>query len=150
MVHSRRAAAGLLTDLFETGRWRRYHSWIAFLENIQEANSAVETWRNLLTGEASADNRPINISWLDRPKAVPPRRETILYDLVPERTPQFPEMPADQTSLEARAEQHSEDALLDGAVSDEALKALPADNAREPGLDLAVMQDRYPLLRNAL
>ena len=32
-----------LTELFETGRWRRYHSEVAFLENIQEAKSAVET-----------------------------------------------------------------------------------------------------------
>lgn len=36
--------------MFETGRWRRYHSEIAFLENIQEAKRAVETWRALATG----------------------------------------------------------------------------------------------------
>jgi uncharacterized repeat protein (TIGR03809 family) len=34
-----------LTELFETGRWRRFHSEVAFLENIQEAKTAVETWR---------------------------------------------------------------------------------------------------------
>ena len=38
-----------LTELFETGRWRRFHSEVAFLENIQEAKAAVETWRDLLT-----------------------------------------------------------------------------------------------------
>ncbi|WP_338698500.1 TIGR03809 family protein [Bradyrhizobium sp. 26S5] len=34
-----------LTELFETGRWRRYHSEQAFLENIREARAAVEIWR---------------------------------------------------------------------------------------------------------
>ena len=28
-----------LTELFETGRWRRYHGERAFLENIQEAKA---------------------------------------------------------------------------------------------------------------
>jgi len=36
-----------LTELFETGRWRRYHSEVSFLENIQEAKSAVLVWRDL-------------------------------------------------------------------------------------------------------
>ena len=32
-----------LTELFDTGRWRRFHSEIAFLENVQEAKANVET-----------------------------------------------------------------------------------------------------------
>jgi uncharacterized repeat protein (TIGR03809 family) len=36
--------------MFETGRWRRFHSELAFLENIQEAKRAVQTWRALATG----------------------------------------------------------------------------------------------------
>lgn len=48
--------------MFETGRWRRYHSEIAFLENIQEAKRAVQTWRALATGgdvaEAAASVSP--------------------------------------------------------------------------------------------
>jgi uncharacterized repeat protein (TIGR03809 family) len=39
-----------LSEMFETGRWRRYHSEIAFLENIQEAKLAIQTWRALATG----------------------------------------------------------------------------------------------------
>ena len=39
-----------LTEMFETGRWRRYHSEVAFLENIQEAKRAVQTWRALADG----------------------------------------------------------------------------------------------------
>ena len=58
-----------LTELFETGRWRRFHSERAFLENIQEAKAAVETWRGLLMCEASRDNSAVDISWLGRSRA---------------------------------------------------------------------------------
>src|ERR1700692_2030597 len=62
-----------LTELFETGRWRRYHSELAFLENIQEAKSAGEIWRDLATREASRDNSAVDISWLGRSRAsLPP------------------------------------------------------------------------------
>ena len=47
-----------LTELFETGRWRRFHSELAFLENIQEAKTAVETWRDLSMREARATIPP--------------------------------------------------------------------------------------------
>jgi uncharacterized repeat protein (TIGR03809 family) len=51
-----------LSEMFETGRWRRYHTEIAFLENIQEAKRAVQTWRALATGgdvaEAAASVTP--------------------------------------------------------------------------------------------
>ncbi|WP_369725194.1 TIGR03809 family protein [Bradyrhizobium sp. LLZ17] len=39
-----------LSEMFESGRWRRYHSELAFLENIQEAKRAVQTWRALANG----------------------------------------------------------------------------------------------------
>jgi uncharacterized repeat protein (TIGR03809 family) len=55
-----------LTELFETGRWRRFHSEQAFLENIQEAKAAVELWRSLETREASLDNNAVDLSWLGR------------------------------------------------------------------------------------
>ena len=64
-----------LTELFETGRWRRFHSELAFLENIQEAKAAVEIWRDLLTREASRDNPAVDISWLGRAEATLPRGE---------------------------------------------------------------------------
>ena len=57
-----------LTELFETGRWRRYHSEASFLENIQEAKAAVETWREAATREASLDNSAVDISWLEQPE----------------------------------------------------------------------------------
>src|SRR3981081_4530459 len=62
-----------LTELFESGRWRRYHSERAFLENIQEAKTAVEVWRDLSMREASRDNSALDMSWLGRSRATLPR-----------------------------------------------------------------------------
>jgi len=60
-----------LTELFETGRWRRFHTELEFLENIQEAKAAVETWRNLLSREAALDNTAIDLTWLGRRRTTP-------------------------------------------------------------------------------
>ena len=62
-----------LTELFETGRWRRYHTEQAFLENLQEAKAAVEIWRSLEMREASLDNSAVDLSWLGRPRSNLPR-----------------------------------------------------------------------------
>jgi uncharacterized repeat protein (TIGR03809 family) len=40
-----------LTEMFESGRWRRYHTERSLLENIREAKIAVKTWRALSLGE---------------------------------------------------------------------------------------------------
>ena len=65
-----------LTELFESGRWRRYHTELEFLENIQEAKAAVETWRDLLSREASLENTAIDMSWLGRRRTTPLPRDT--------------------------------------------------------------------------
>lgn len=67
-----------LTELFETGRWRRFHSEAEFLENIQEARTATETWRQLAAQEAGPDNMPVTWSWLDRPGGAQPSRRSVL------------------------------------------------------------------------
>src|ERR1700730_14645841 len=79
---------GYLTELFESGRWRRYYSERAFLENIQEAKTAVETWRLLLSQKLSA-NSAIDMSWLDCRKPLPPRRASILRDELRSPLPRF-------------------------------------------------------------
>jgi uncharacterized repeat protein (TIGR03809 family) len=108
-----------LTELFETGRWRRFHSEIAFLENIQEAKTAVETWRGLATREASRNNSAAGIAWMAR-AAVPPRRDL-------------------STFTEA------------DRVSPEEVPSAPAiDSALELAPSLEAIEERYPLLRNAL
>jgi len=47
-----------LTELFESGRWRRYYSERAFLENIQEAKAAVALWRDLSMPQALDAPKP--------------------------------------------------------------------------------------------
>src|ERR1700716_2282513 len=83
-----------LTELFETGRWRRYHSERAFLENIREARTAVEVWRSLERREASRDNSAFDISWLGRTRGTLPRGER-LRDLVHRLQPQPAQIPAE-------------------------------------------------------
>src|SRR5262249_4913960 len=82
-----------LTELFETGRWRRYHSEIAFLENIREAKGAVETWRGLLTAEATPNNLPVDLSWIGRRSSVPPAKWVLPAEPTPEIAPQLAELP---------------------------------------------------------
>lgn len=49
-----------LTELFESGRWRRFHSEAEFLDNIQEAKDAVERWRLMVEGETAAVRRVLS------------------------------------------------------------------------------------------
>jgi len=144
-----------LTELFETGRWRRYHSELSFLENIQEAKSAVETWRRLATREASLDNSAVDISWLNSPKPVPPRRNPLSGYYVPpprraevRNSPEIVEAPiAPRISPEI-----SESVLRPARSGPTVLQDIaPAtDDSWQQALDLSAMQERYPLLRNAL
>ncbi len=79
-----------LTELLETGRWRRFHTELAFLENIEEARTAVETWRGLAAREASRQNS-VAISWQSRVEA--PRGDT-LHDQAHRPSWQPAEIPA--------------------------------------------------------
>ena len=156
-----------LTELFETGRWRRYHTEISFLQNIQEAKRAVETWRSLSSREASPDNLPIDISWLNSPKPVPPRRNPLsgyYFPQSPRRTevrvaPEIVEAPivpqmSPEISPSVMALAIPQQAMPDQPIAESAASAIspasPIDNSWQQALDLSAMQERYPLLRNAL
>ena len=145
-----------LTELFESGRWRRFHTERAFLENIREAKVAVETWRDLLRREASLDNSAMDMSGLGRVPSMLPGR-----DRLPERVqlhqpksvpvpvePPPRAIPDDMLAALERQLIASDQAPC--AASDEAPCAPAPDEAPLPTLDLNVMQQRYPLLRNAL
>jgi uncharacterized repeat protein (TIGR03809 family) len=136
-----------LTELFETGRWRRFHSEVAFLENIREAKAAVETWRELLSREASLDNSPIDISWLGRTGVVSPPRHDAARIAARGFEPPPAEMPAPLHVAPIAVE--PEPVLMDETIiapdADEALAQTVALT-----LDIVAMQERYPLLRNAL
>jgi uncharacterized repeat protein (TIGR03809 family) len=136
-----------LTELFETGRWRRYHSETAFLENIREAKAAVETWRNLLTREASRENYALDISWLGR------ARTTLPQDTQPRRVYPFSLQPGTLTAEPLRSVP-----TVDAPAFEPDLQPV-ADAIPEPVLDsastltldiISSTQERYPLLRNRL
>ena len=151
-----------LTELFETGRWRRFHSELAFLENIKEAKTAVDTWRDLLMREASLENSALDISWLGRSRATLPRGEAVrgqVHRLPPQpaRVRAEPPQPVQIQAVSLRevsivdSEQAPSAPVSDApALTAPALNVSDLDNASELTLDIAAMQERYPLLRNAM
>ena len=84
-----------LTELFDTGRWRRFYSEQAFLENIREAKIAVETWHDLLSREASRDNRAVDLSWLGRGRTALPQNA---FRRDPPRIAEIPIAPPQEVS----------------------------------------------------
>ncbi|SDS59901.1 TIGR03809 family protein [Bradyrhizobium canariense] len=155
-----------LTELFETGRWRRYHSERAFLENIQEAKAAVETWRDLLRREASRENIEIDISWLGRTRVTPlPRADGLsrrIRALSPQPAPVSAEISrsvlaavsqAIGVSLHASSNEAPSVPAIDLAAFEPDLSPtsdVALDTASQVLLDIARIQERYPLLRHTL
>ncbi len=132
-----------LTELFETGRWRRYHSELAFLENIQEAKVAVQTWRDLSRREASRNNTAVDISGAGHtgtPLAFGERWGG------PVQKPQLAAIPADAPpsiiSIVPQAEPADPEEISAAPVSDDFSELTQ-------GIAAAVAE-RYPQLRNAL
>ena len=148
-----------LTELFETGRWRRFHTELEFLENIQEAKAAVETWRDLLSREAALDNSAIDMAWLGRRRTTP----LLLTPLPRDEGFRQPAVRFSRTSCRAAVDcccataRCSADVLValesQLVVADEAPSVpdvLALDDMPLPALNLDAMKERYPLLRNAM
>ena len=141
-----------LTELFETGRWRRFHSETAFLENIREAKAAVETWRDLLTREATLDNSTIDMSWLSRVAPATQPRQTMP---TPARRPSLAPItqPSPRPIIVQSADigRISSDKAPSAPVMAAPVVEAPAlDNTMELLMDLDAIERRYPLLRNAM
>src|SRR5829696_10461625 len=138
-----------LTELFETGRWRRYHTELDFLENIQEAKAAVETWRDLLSREAALDNTAIDMAWLGRRRTTPLPRDVgyrqPVTQLQPAPVAAPPSRDASADVLAALERQFAVAAEVPSVPDAPAL-----DDMSMPALSLDAMKERYPLLRNAL
>lgn len=138
-----------LTELFETGRWRRFHSETAFLENIREAKAAVETWRDLLTREASLDNSTIDMSWLSR--VAPPRQTMPTPARRPSLAPIIQPSPRPIVVKSAEIDHISSNEAPSAPVMAAPVMAAPAlDNTMELLLDIDAIERRYPVLRNAM
>jgi uncharacterized repeat protein (TIGR03809 family) len=138
-----------LTELFETGRWRRFHSERAFLENIQEAKAAVETWRDLLSREASREDFALEFFAPGRARAPLPReaqpRRIGAFSLQPASFPDAPPRPVVVTAPSIDVPDIEPDPIA-AAIQEQAL-----DSASTLTLDIiAAVQQRYPLLRTTL
>jgi hypothetical protein len=133
-----------LTELLETGRWRRYHTERAFLENIQEAKSAVEIWRDLSLREAARDNSALDISWLGRGRSTLPRGKPLRNEL-DRLQPREAEIAAEPSRSDVATGVDTAQVYSDDAPSAPAIAAVS-----ELLLDIDAMEQRYPLLRNAL
>jgi uncharacterized repeat protein (TIGR03809 family) len=138
-----------LTELFETGRWRRYHSERAFLENVQEAKAAVELWRDLLAQEDSRDHSAIDISWLGRPRSTGSRGgklpdQAAVIQLRPAPVPA--ELPPSAMSVDVKTIHVPSGEVASAPES----SVVVLDIAPQLTSDIPAMHERYPLLRNAL
>jgi len=142
-----------LTELFETGRWRRYHTERAFLENIQEAKAAVETWRDLLRREASRDNSAVDMSWLRRSRATRAMlpRGHVLRDQVHLFQPHSVQIPAEPPPSD-RSNVAKSDQFCSGAAPSVPDRNAPVNGSAldNAALDIASLAQRYPLLRNVM
>lgn len=133
-----------LTALYESGRWRRFHSEVDFLDNLRDAKAAVEAWRMLASREATPDNKPVDLSWLGQPALPLARRAHVMCPLAgpmpwaAEGKGAAPVQVADAPSAET------------DTVADPAPPPLVVHPGWDKGFDLTAIQERYPLLRNAL
>ena len=129
-----------LTQLFESGRWRRFYGEVAFLENIREAKVAVETWRGLSSERAAAEP-VIRVSW--------PVQEPQVRQL----RPQLSEPPIAIASEPGPEELEPELAAVEEAPAEPVVDLFALERAlgtAEEVLDLGSIERRYPLLRNTL
>jgi len=88
-----------LTELFETGRWRRFHSERGVLENIQEAKAAVQLWRDLSSDEPSRDHSAIDRSWIARANGTLPHGHAL-----PSEVKSLPPQPAGPSETDASSD----------------------------------------------
>ena len=138
-----------LTELFESGRWRRYHSERSFLENIQEAKAAVQIWRDLSRGEAAQEASAVNVTWpvpvpVPAPATLPVQNDE-LRDGVLHVHPQAPPVaiaPPPELALAAEV------VAISAEAPASAPEAAPPQQIVELTLELDGIQARSPLLRN--
>jgi uncharacterized repeat protein (TIGR03809 family) len=146
-----------LTEMFESGRWRRFYSEVAFLENIKEAKFAVETWRGLSnphlarraaaiepTPELAQGVAAVELALSE--SAVPVSARTVEPDPVPIAPEPFE---LEEEHAVEQAELAPADAPPSGPVID-MLALEQALDIPDAAFDITAIEQRYPLLRNAL
>jgi uncharacterized repeat protein (TIGR03809 family) len=144
-----------LTELFESGRWRRYYGELDFLDNIKEAKGAVESWRGLLNAEATSDNRPVDLSWIGRRSSVPIARREVPAEpvavIAPQQAEPLAELPVAPpvSVVPAMAEPKPRPEPVLVLDPDESSEESALERTLALTLDIVAMADRYPSLRNA-
>jgi uncharacterized repeat protein (TIGR03809 family) len=137
-----------LTEMFVSGRWRRYYSEFVFLENIKEAKRAVETWRSLSTPDPTR-NSIFDISWSAPERATEPRKP-------PPPKPSPAEPPGIQIAaiavapVTAKAEQVSPDEAAGASVIDMLALQRAIHGITEASPDAGAAESYPRLLRNTL
>lgn len=128
-----------LTELFETGRWRRFHTELSFLENIQEAKAAVDVWRDLLSRGTSRDNSGIGMSRVSA-TAGPPNIEALRKQM--DRMQQQPaEILSEPLAIVPQTTNLQ-------PVKMHSVATMAAASYKSPNINS--IAERYPLLRNSL
>lgn len=133
-----------LTEMFETGRWRRYHSERDFLANIREAKRAVEVWQRLSAAESRrAQGIVVELPVRRRAAANSPSEPELRAAAAPVAF--VAEAPEAALAITADPEQIQVPQALAPAA-----RPAQAINLADLTRDLDDIQQRYPLLRNAL
>ncbi len=143
-----------LTEMFESGRWRRFYTEAAFLENIKEAKFAVETWRGLsnprqsisVTPELAQGVAAVELALSE--SAVP----VAVRAAEPDPVPIAPE-PFELAADDDHAVEEAELAPADETASEPVIDMLALEQALDVpdgAFDVTAIEQRYPLLRNAL
>ncbi|MET0708055.1 MAG: TIGR03809 family protein [Tardiphaga sp.] len=127
-----------LTELFESGRWRRFHTEADFLDNIKEARATADRWRAMANQEATIGNMPVTWSWLDRPEGVPSQQRRPIY-----------EAPRPVAAPAVAAVELTASPNLQPAPTPFRKAAAAVDMDWQRALDPDVLGERYPMLRAA-
>jgi uncharacterized repeat protein (TIGR03809 family) len=148
-----------LTELFESGRWSRYHTERSLLENIREAKNAVNTWRALSRGERLVHQVEIDVTAVES-EAMQNRPRTSVADL-----PEVPAQPIelvpsiDLSLIEPDIFAAEEIVVSEPGFTTSRIDMLALEEALSDGIDrvrskplatFEVIESRYPALRHSL
>jgi len=145
-----------LTEMFESGRWRRFYTEVAFLENIKEAKSAVETWRSLSTPDLARSRPPVEWAVPALARGAAAAQLALSKSAVPAQVAEPDLVPIAPEAFELEdqhAVERAELAPVDAASSEPVIDMLALEQALDipdASFDITPIERRYPLLRNAL
>lgn len=159
-----------LTELFESGRWRRFYGEVEFLENIQEAKDTVDRWRTMVADETAAMRSALSGRVIyQAPRAIP-QRAAAPRALTPRAAPSLavtalaPEPLLEVVAAPAMAPSEPDVVAVAADAGPELIPIEtllrrapprvaavgPTDLDWQNALDPMVIGERYPMLRTAM